>query len=277
MVDQHTTTAIAQIVFYVPMVPITSYMCYRNWKYGPRMAWYPEIPFSLLRLIGGVLTLFHERDKNNRLLIIVTIVFLNVGLVPLIMSFLGIFRLIKKFHIFASVVRYNIFVAIGLLTVSGALAATPDLAQVQAVLSKIADLQFACVLAALISACCLLYFKMKDEIGDSTMIYLQWILIASPPICVRTAYGLISVFEASGDNMTTSMWSPLFGSALAFSLLALVPEYITLCIYLFLAGHRLRTAKRCGLERRKTREHNSAQEHQNIDDGERSVEYVELR
>lgn len=38
--------AIAQIVFYAPIVPIMLYLGIRAWKYGPRMAWYPAMAFA---------------------------------------------------------------------------------------------------------------------------------------------------------------------------------------------------------------------------------------
>jgi hypothetical protein len=46
-VDSHTAAAIAQVVFYAPMVPTVIYVVVRNWNNRPRMAWYPMIMFSL--------------------------------------------------------------------------------------------------------------------------------------------------------------------------------------------------------------------------------------
>ena len=60
-------------------------------------------------------------------------------------------------------------------------------------------------------------------------------------LAVRTAYGVIGVFEATGNNILTSMWSPLFGSATAFALMALLPEYIVLAIFIYLGHYRIRT------------------------------------
>lgn len=50
MTDSHTALGIAQIVFYVPMVPLAIYLMVRNGKIRPRMAWWPLIPFSLSKL-----------------------------------------------------------------------------------------------------------------------------------------------------------------------------------------------------------------------------------
>lgn len=46
MDNPHRASAIAQVVFYTPTVPITLYVGIRAWKYGPRMAWYPAMAFS---------------------------------------------------------------------------------------------------------------------------------------------------------------------------------------------------------------------------------------
>lgn len=77
----------------------------------------------------------------------------------------------------------------------------------------------------------------------SSVQYLKWGLVASVFISIRTVYGLLSVFLASGNHILTSIWSPLFGSAVAFSFMALIPEYIALCIYIYLSIHRFRTCR----------------------------------
>lgn len=39
----------------------------------------------------------------------------------------------------------------------------------------------------------------------------------------------------------------MFGSAVLFSLMALLPEYIVLCVFIYLGFHRYHTAERYGL------------------------------
>jgi hypothetical protein len=73
--------------------------------------------------------------------------------------------------------------------------------------------------------------------------YVRWALVAAVPLCVRAAYGIIGVAVASGSSILTSDWSPLFGSATAFGLMALLPEYLVLCIYIYLSTYHLRTSK----------------------------------
>jgi hypothetical protein len=43
--------------------------------------------------------------------------------------------------------------------------------------------------------------------------------------------------------MFTSMWSSLFGSATAFALMALFPEYIIVCVYIYILRFRVKTCR----------------------------------
>jgi hypothetical protein len=54
---------------------------------------------------------------------------------------------------------------------------------------------------------------------------------------------MLGIFEATGANMFTSMWSSLFGSATAFALMGLLPEYFIICIYLHILRFRVKTSK----------------------------------
>jgi hypothetical protein len=77
----------------------------------------------------------------------------------------------------------------------------------------------------------------------TTLQIAKWLLIASPFLALRTTYGMLGIFKATGANMFTSMWSSLFGSATAFALMALLPEYIIVCIHLHILRFRVRTFK----------------------------------
>lgn len=50
MLSPHTSAAIAQTVFYAPIVPLCFYIVIRNWKYPPKMAWIPFMTFSLSKV-----------------------------------------------------------------------------------------------------------------------------------------------------------------------------------------------------------------------------------
>lgn len=136
MTNRHTSAAIAQLVFYAPAVPVTLYLCVRNWKHGPRLAWYPLVPFSLstsnqdqsalippscllnknkkprkqkfcdtnhqkltihgnpVRLTGAILTIVEGQHPTDIGLIIATIVMLNIGVIPLLVTFHSVVRLV---------------------------------------------------------------------------------------------------------------------------------------------------------------------------------------
>lgn len=58
-----------------------------------------------------------------------------------------------------------------------------------------------------------------------------------PFIFVRTVYGVLYAFNSSSIK---SFWNPLFGNAIAFALMALLPEAIMALIYVYLGFHRMR-------------------------------------
>ena len=55
-------------------------------------------------------------------------------------------------------------------------------------------------------------------------------LIGSPFILVRTIYGILEVVFQNNHSTT---WNPVYGSAVAFALMALLMEYVALCVYLY--------------------------------------------
>jgi hypothetical protein len=63
-------------------------------------------------------------------------------------------------------------------------------------------------------------------------------MLAMPALVLRTVYGLL--YEFTSDSIF-STWNPLFGSAVAFALMALLPKYIVLIIYVYLGFHRIRS------------------------------------
>ena len=54
--------------------------------------------------------------------------------------------------------------------------------------------------------------------------------LAIPFLIVRTTYALLSVFATSLD----SKWDTIDGSAVAFAFMALLMEYVVVCIYLYI-------------------------------------------
>ncbi|KAI0125251.1 hypothetical protein BJ170DRAFT_696766 [Xylariales sp. AK1849] len=263
----HTAAAIAQTVFYVPAVPITLYILIRNWKNGPRMAWYPLLVFSLsmknfvslayqvlgsnkleVRLAGGITVIRQSTGGDNLGTMIASIILLNVGLIPLIVVTLFLVRFVILSSLpdnrwalqVTIVVRYAIFGAVLLLIASGSLAGNAAEANTQRTLSQVGYIEFTVILCVMIGMLIYLYFR-KSQLAPDNIVYVKLTLAITPALLLRTAYGLLYVYT-SDDIFAT--WDPLFGSAVAFTLMALLPEYIILLVYTYLGFYRLRTCHR---------------------------------
>ena len=61
-----------------------------------------------------------------------------------------------------------------------------------------------------------------------------------PLLLLRASYSLLSEFKSQS---LYSEWNPLFGSSVAFGLMALLPEYIVLIIIMYLGYHRIKQGK----------------------------------
>jgi hypothetical protein len=55
-------------------------------------------------------------------------------------------------------------------------------------------------------------------------------LLASPFLIIRTVFGLL---EVALENSATSPFNPIAGNAVAFGLMALLPEYIVVLTYIY--------------------------------------------
>ncbi|KAE9364262.1 hypothetical protein N431DRAFT_104402 [Stipitochalara longipes BDJ] len=91
--NAHSGVAIAQTVAYVPIVPLAIFIMIRNRSHPPAMAWYPFILFSMMRLAGGPVVLALQNNDTSIGLVIAALILLNVGLIPLLVTTLGIIRL----------------------------------------------------------------------------------------------------------------------------------------------------------------------------------------
>ncbi|KAK6080256.1 hypothetical protein SCUP515_03681 [Seiridium cupressi] len=252
MISSHTAAAIAQTVFYVPAVPITLYVLIGNWAQGPRMAWYPLFAFALIRLVGGILVIVLGSQPTNYGLNVAAIVLLNIGLIPLIITTLFLVRFVFESSLqlkaWASIVlkalRINIFIAIGLLVAGGSLAGDSQNAVASRALGLAGYFNFLSILMALVWLLVYLYRNKNEFTIKGDYIYVQWALYSMPLLILRAVYGLLYSFTASTMDTITTTWNPLFGSAVAFALMALLPEYIVLGVYTYLGFHRKRTACR---------------------------------
>ena len=168
MLSKRMDLGIAQIVFYVPVVPLAIFLFIRNFKNRPRMAWWPMIPLSLMRLTGGIITVVLEannENQNNVGLIIAAFVLLNVGAIPLLVATQGQMRIILLDNYshnpwsdrIALGLRLALVVAIGLISAGGGLYSSDR--STARVLSLVGYIIFSVMLAILVAM--ELYFFMK--------------------------------------------------------------------------------------------------------------------
>lgn len=226
--DPHTSLGIAQIVFYAPMVPLAVHLMTRNGRIRPRMAWWPLIPFTLMRFTGGPVIIAPEKHPGDTSLLIAAIILLNVGVVPLIVADLGLTRIILMDNYSRS--PHSNRVA-GLLAAGGALDSqdADSSLSIGHALTLAGYIVFAVELVTLTAM--QLYFSTKrDEFLASSRRVLCGSLLASPLIMVRTVYGILEVVFV---NSRGTLWNPVYGSAVAFGLMVLLAEYIALCAYLY--------------------------------------------
>ncbi|KAF4444207.1 hypothetical protein FACUT_788 [Fusarium acutatum] len=232
MINPHTSVGIAQVVFYALVLPVAVFILSRNWKHGLRLASYPLVTFSLARLAGGILTILRQSDPTSIGLIIATTVLLNVGLIPLMISMVGFIRLIldenKRAFFLIKIIRIAFIAAIALLCVAGAFSGTSI--HLSRHLTQAGYVTLAAVIGLMIIELLHLYTQ-KHRIAPERHIFIQLTLASIPTLVLRTVYGLLCAFTV--DNVTT-IWNSLVGSAVAFALMCLLAEYITLLIFLYL-------------------------------------------
>ncbi|KAM0550270.1 hypothetical protein ACHAPJ_008940 [Fusarium lateritium] len=236
MVNSHTSVGIAQVVFYVPILPIALFILVRNWGHGLRLASYPLVTFSAVRLAGGILAILRQSDPSSIGLIIATTVLLNVGVIPLMISMLGFIRLIlqssldenKRAFKLIKFIRVLFIAAIALLCVAGGTGASAE--QISRDLTQAGYILLAVVLALMTVELSHLYTQ-KYRIAPIRHIYIQLTLASVPTLALRTVYGLLCAFSVTNP---LTIWNSLVGSAVAFALMCLLAEYVTLLIFLYL-------------------------------------------
>lgn len=252
--NAHTAVGIALVIFYTPITIYAQYIGIRCWKYGSRMACYMVMTFTMIRLASGALVIAVEQDLSvsNVSIIKATFIFLNIGLVPLLASYDSLLSIIsrenfpnnKVLRSIHHICAILIMLATGLLIGAGTLTGNAKKRSLQSALYKIGYFDFLAVLLVALLINLRVSLTQRKRVKYQHLTMAKWLLLASPFLALRTAYGIIGVFEATGARLFTSMWSSLFGSATAFALMALLPEYVVVCIHIYILRCRVRTCSK---------------------------------
>jgi len=78
--------------------------------------------------------------------------------------------------------------------------------------------------------------------------------LAIPFLAVRTVYALVDTATASD---TTSPWNPVYGTVAIFTIMCLLMEYITLCLYMWVGLSIPRKVEKLGTASNRMRVRNA--------------------
>lgn len=147
--------------------------------------------------------------------------------------------------------RLCIFVAIALLAAGGGVSSigTSSAMNTSRTLTLVGYIVFAVMLVVLIAMMAFFWRKKHTLLPSSqavchhppeSMIHKEFAnmvfqvlrggLLASPFLIVRTVFGLL---EVALENSSTSPFNPIAGNAVAFGLMALLPEYLVVLTYIY--------------------------------------------
>ncbi|KAL2051291.1 hypothetical protein ABVK25_008343 [Lepraria finkii] len=98
MLNSHSKTGIAQIVFYVPVIAVATFLvAFRHGR--PRIAWVLLLLFSLLRLAGGIIVILLVNNPDSVGLTTAALALLSTGVFPLVVATLGLLRILYQFFV----------------------------------------------------------------------------------------------------------------------------------------------------------------------------------
>ncbi|KAF4213267.1 hypothetical protein CNMCM5878_000162 [Aspergillus fumigatiaffinis] len=227
---------IAATAFYAPVVPLAMYLLYRNWRRLPKIAWYPFILLSLMRLASGPVLIALANNVASEGLYITATFLLNVGVIPLLLVNFGFVLIVIADNIrdqaqvkrFGKIVRLALSLSICFLVVGSALATVkPSIARIFQLLGYCF---FALILLGLL-ANQVSFLRKSHELIPSSRTVATGALVAAPFLLVRNVYGLLYygtnyyILDSNGQYTAhQSLWNPITGNHVAFALMGLLSE-----------------------------------------------------
>ncbi|KAF2100488.1 hypothetical protein NA57DRAFT_74095 [Rhizodiscina lignyota] len=235
----HSDVGIAQIAFYIPALFATCFLIFH--KHGrPRMAWTSLVLFSSVRIAEGAILVVFENHPQSVGYIIAGLVFQGTGVIPLILSTIGLLRIIKfidfpehkRIEIQIIALRVILLVGVTLVIAGSCLQGNYNNASDVSTgtkLSKAGYILFAAIVGAIIAFDLLFWTKREGLAHNSSLRILYAISASVPFLTVRIIYSCLSVFSGNLEDPT---WSPLFGSIAALIVMHSLMEYIVVVMYL---------------------------------------------
>ncbi|GIC92450.1 uncharacterized protein Aud_008916 [Aspergillus udagawae] len=236
MLTDHSKTAIAQIVFYVPAILAAAVLLFH--RHGrPRQAWIILQVFCLIRVACAIVTILYENTPTSVGLYIAALILLNAGLLPLIAATIGLLRIIivyeiknnKTLGLPMSVSRFLFIVGIALIIAGGSLTGNykdADSVKTGHTLTKAGYIVVAVFMASLVLIQSH-FWRQYDNLSRPCRTVLKGMGLAIPFIIVRIAWLFLSIYHPDDKR-----WSNLGGDIGPFVVMAALMEYIVVCIYI---------------------------------------------
>ncbi|KAL1965849.1 hypothetical protein VTN77DRAFT_5170 [Rasamsonia byssochlamydoides] len=244
MLTDHSKVSIAQIIFYVPAVLLAAWLLFHRHahRHGqgqgrPRLAWFVLMVFSLVRVVGGIIVILYENQPENISLTVAAIVLLNAGVFPCIAATIGlIWIIIATDFQHDSSLRYGLIlsrilflVGLALLIAGGSLEG--NYKNPTDVTTGLKLIRAGYIIIAVFVGCLLafqvVFWWNVGRLSLSSLTILKGASSAMPFFVVRLTYAFLSIFRPL--DLT---WSALDGSVAPLVVMALLMEYIVVCIYL---------------------------------------------
>ncbi|KAJ5765301.1 hypothetical protein N7520_004860 [Penicillium odoratum] len=234
MLADHSKMSIALIVFYIPVIILSTYLaCYRHRR--PRMAWNTLIFFSSIRIAAGVLVIISEQKPSTGFMIAATIL-LNAGVFPLIAATMGFIRIITTIEqnmdprIRQGLRFSRILFIVGLsLTVAGGALEGSDTTSDVLIGFKLVKSGYSIVVifAAILLAIQAYFWTQSSLFSGTSRMLLKAMTLGTPFIVVRITYLFLSVLHTSDLK-----WNALLGPIAPFLVMGLLMEYFVVGVYL---------------------------------------------
>ncbi|KAH1509842.1 hypothetical protein KXX21_006361 [Aspergillus fumigatus] len=228
---------IAATAFYAPVVPLAMYLVYRNWWRPPKLAWYPFILLSLMRLASGPVLITLANNIANKGLYIAATFLLNVGVIPLLLINFSFVLIMKRYAYsrmgtresahraqvkhFSKIFRLALSLSICYLIMGSSLATIkPSIARSFQLLGYSF---FALILLGLLARQ-VSFLRKSHELIPSSRTVATGALVTAPFLLIHN----ITQYTAH-----QSLWNPITGNHVAFALMGLLSEYILICVYFY--------------------------------------------
>ncbi|KAF2157307.1 hypothetical protein K461DRAFT_273461 [Myriangium duriaei CBS 260.36] len=242
MLSPHEILDIVELVYYVPVLFISAFVCFKH-GFTRSSGYLYLVILSLLRLIGASTGIAAVQHPSNTNLLIASIVCSGIGLSPLLLALLGFTDRIHSNSVPGPVIpkkalriaRIPIVVALILGIVAGTdmSSSKPSDRSHYHTYSKASALLYLLSLL-IVTAVLLITYLTRNRIlpTDSKLLYAG--LFAIPFLFVRTLYSILVAFDYN-NSKTFSLINNTTRATVVQACMSLLMEFIVVATYLVAA------------------------------------------